>query len=186
MAVSAYPKSVSKKPTAYLPVSNNALGSPDCRTMLSSVPRRCLVGGSQRIHAVRESGKSPSPKELGAYPTGTSTCVTKTSLRNRRFNSDGSAVSKNRVSASTRFVRASSIDEPWLAISSSGHSATNPSSSRSMIAVKRCDCTMVQVYTRSLGCVVASQTVEVRQGKCSASSGMRKTGSPRATLHYKK
>ena len=65
-----------------------------------------------------------------------------------------SAVSKNRVSASIRLVRASSIDEPWLAISSSGHSATNPSSSRSMIAVTRCDCTMLRVYNTSLGPVV--------------------------------
>src|SRR5271165_5926869 len=37
-----------------------------------------------------------------------------------------------------RLVRASSIDAPSLAMSNSGHSATKPSSSRSIIAVKRC------------------------------------------------
>ncbi len=80
--------------------------------------------------------QSPSPKELGAYPTGTSTSVTNISLRKHRLISEGAAVSKNSVSASMRFARASSIDPPSLAMSNSGHNATKPSSSP--IAVKRC------------------------------------------------
>src|ERR1035438_7900739 len=42
-----------------------------------------------------------------------------------------------------RLVRASSMDAPWLATSNSGHSATKTSSSRSIIAVKRCTGPMV-------------------------------------------
>ena len=48
------------------------------------------------------------------------------------------AVSKNRVIASVRSLRASSIEAPSLVMSRSGHNATKLSSSRSMIAVKRC------------------------------------------------
>jgi hypothetical protein len=66
--------------------------------------------------------------------------------------SEGEAVSKNSVSASIKLVRASSIDVPSLAISSSGHRATNPSSSRSMIAVTRYAAFMIRVYTGSIGC----------------------------------
>jgi hypothetical protein len=73
-----------------------------------------------------------------------------TSRLDRRASSDGSAVSKNNVSASTMFARASSIDEPWLAMSNSGQSATKPSSSRLMIAVTRSACFMVRVYNRSV------------------------------------
>jgi len=109
----------------------------------------CRVDGSRRIHSPRARGKLLPPKELEAYPTGTSTCVTNTSLRNRGRTSDRSAVSKKRERASTRFALASSIEDPWLAMSSSGHSDTNPSSSRSMIAVKRGDCVMIRVYNRS-------------------------------------
>lgn len=78
-------------------------------------------------------------RSVQSYPTGTSTCVTKTSWCNLRETFSSSAISKNSVSASTRFARASSTDHPWLAMSNSGHSATNPSSSRSMIAVSRGD-----------------------------------------------
>ena len=65
--------------------------------------------------------------------------------------SDGDAVSKNSVNASIRFARDSSIDSPSLAISSSGHNATYPSSSRSIIAVNRCGEFMVRIYTDRLG-----------------------------------
>ena len=44
---------------------------------------------------------------------------------------------KKGVNASTRLARASTMEDPRLAMSSSGHSETKPSSSRSMIAVKR-------------------------------------------------
>ena len=47
----------------------------------------------------------------------------------------GSALSRNRATASFRLSRALSIEVPWLATSSSGHSATYRSPSRSMIAV---------------------------------------------------
>lgn len=93
-----------------------------------------------------ESGTPQRRTGHAVYPTGTSTCVTKISLWNRRLTSDGSAVSKNRVSASTRFSRASSTDDPWLAMSSPGHNETNPSSSRPMMAVKRSGCGMIRVY----------------------------------------
>lgn len=51
--------------------------------------------------------------------------------------------------ASIKLTRASSIETPWLATSSSGHNATKPSSSRSIIAVKRCAAFMIRVYTSS-------------------------------------
>src|ERR1035437_6795575 len=50
-----------------------------------------------------------------------------------------------------RLVRASSIDAPTLAMSSSGHNATKLSSSRSIIAVKRCVGFMIRVYISSTG-----------------------------------
>jgi len=89
------------------------------------------------------------PERTRSYPTETSTCVTKISLRERRATSDGSAASKNRESASAKFALASSIEEPWLAMSSSGQSDTNPSSFRSIMAVKRRGCVMIRVYTNS-------------------------------------
>src|SRR3954471_5191580 len=39
------------------------------------------------------------------------------------------------------------MDAPWLATSSSGHKDTNPSSSRSMMAVRRSVRCMLRVYT---------------------------------------
>ncbi len=54
----------------------------------------------------------------------------------RRSISSAGAVSKNRVSASFRFARASATVSPWLATSTSGHRATYPSASRSTIAVR--------------------------------------------------
>src|SRR5215472_10689716 len=70
-----------------------------------------------------------------------------TSWLNRCSTSEGCAVSKNSVSASTRFARASSIEFPSLATSNSGQSATKPSSSRSMMAVRRLPVGMLPVYS---------------------------------------
>lgn len=75
--------------------------------------------------------------------------LTNSSLRKRRSTSEGSAVSKNKVSASIRLARASSIDVPRLAMSRAGQSATKPSSSRSMIAVSRRGCFMIQVLDKN-------------------------------------
>lgn len=52
--------------------------------------------------------------------------------------SSGEAVSKNSSSASLRLSRACSMVLPWLAISSSGHRATYPSPSFSIIAASLC------------------------------------------------
>ncbi len=116
----------------------------------------CLVVGLQRIRYVRESDRPRSLKGRAAYPTRTSTWVTKTSLRKRRATSDGSAASKNRESASTKFALASSIEEPWLAISNSGQRDTKPSSSRSMMAVRRRGWVMIRVYNSELSRAVIS------------------------------
>ena len=93
---------------------------------------RSLNGGCDGCPSValRESLAAPKcgrllrPRGREAYPTGTSTCVISTSLWVRRETSIGSATSKNSVKAPMRFARASSIEDPWLAISSSGQSAT--------------------------------------------------------------
>jgi hypothetical protein len=153
----------------YFPASNNDLGSCDWRMTVDLRPPRDRIveGNGNRYRRVFdpplhdpmpppltdrgksmvfEPDRSPNRKELEAYPTGTSTCVMKTSLWNRRVISVWSAVSKNRVRASARLARASSIDEPSLATSNSGHSATNASPSRSIIAVKRCWLCMIRVY----------------------------------------
>jgi hypothetical protein len=58
---------------------------------------------------------------------------------------DGEAVSKNSVTASIRLARVASMEAPSLVISRSGHNATKPSSSRSMIAVNRRADFMVRV-----------------------------------------
>jgi hypothetical protein len=65
----------------------------------------------QRTRAVPKAGPRPLTGR-GAYATGTSTCVTNTSLWRRREISASSATSKKRVNASTRLVRASSTDKP--------------------------------------------------------------------------
>ena len=70
-----------------------------------------------------------------AYPTATSRCVIKTTLWRRRWISEASAVSKNSSSASARLRRASSTVLPWPAMSNSGQRATQPSPSRSMMAI---------------------------------------------------
>src|SRR5437016_800191 len=62
--------------------------------------------------------------------------ATRTSLCNRCFTSFGSAHSRKSSTASRRFASAFSTVRPWLATSSSGHSATYISSSRSRMAVK--------------------------------------------------
>lgn len=63
------------------------------------------------------------------------------------------------------------IDAPWLAISSSGHNDTNPSSSRSIMAVRRCVRCMIRVYTLPPGRVVAvSDFGRVYLGSCSTLS----------------
>jgi L,D-peptidoglycan transpeptidase YkuD (ErfK/YbiS/YcfS/YnhG family) len=70
------------------------------------------------------------------------------------------AVSKNSVSASIKFARASSIVEPWLAMSNSGHRDTYPSSSRSMMAVSRFICSMTSSVVQELDrrtCLVHSE-----------------------------
>ena len=63
------------------------------------------------------------------------TLVTYISSLSLSLTSLAEAVSKNSSRASLRLSRASSKDSPWLAMSSSGHRATYPSPSRSMIAV---------------------------------------------------
>ena len=95
---------------------------PCCRTAMNPCCSRIL--------------QTSMPERTRTDPTGTSTCVTKTSLRNLRTTSDCDAVAKNSVSASTRLARASSMVAPWLAMSNSGHRETKPSSSRSMMAVR--------------------------------------------------
>ena len=91
----------------------------------------------RQINFVPEPERPLRLREHVAYPIGTSTWATKKSSRIRREISDGSAASKNRDSASIKLAQASSIDTGWLAMSSLGHGATNPSSSRSIIAVIR-------------------------------------------------
>ncbi len=77
------------------------------------------------------------PRAFSAWPTATSTSVTQNSLFERRLIYCGDADSRKRVSASSRFARASATVSPWLATSTSGQSATWPVPSRSTIAVNR-------------------------------------------------
>src|SRR5579862_3996000 len=99
----------------------------------------------------------------------------------RRDTSLSPATSKNSVNASTRLARASSIDWPWLATSSSGQVATKPSSSLSMIAVNRNRC-IVPIYRMAdrLGTVKRTRFV-LRQlrdfrGNSFAGDGLRLDG----------
>jgi hypothetical protein len=89
-------------------------------------------------------------------------------------------VSKNSVSASMRLARASSMDASWLAMSNSGHNATKTSSSRSIIAVKRCAGIMIRVYPvpyeRVVGMPKADRLGPIpRDGDCRQK---RRAGSP--------
>ena len=117
----------------------------NCFCMIRWLPR-CRTATNP---FVRVSGTLPSPKEPGVYPNRYLDLSYEDVVVSSPAISDRDAVSKNRVKASMRFARDSSIDSPSLAISSSGHNATYPPSSRSIIAVNRCDEFMFRVYPES-------------------------------------
>ena len=111
--------------------------------------------------------QTSEPERTRSLPNRHLRLSDKTSSWRRRATSKGEAVSKNNSSASIKLIRASSIEAPWLATSYSGHNATNPSSSRSIIAVKRCAAFTNRVYTSSGGRNVPYPRGYVEWARCS-------------------
>lgn len=141
-------------------LSNSDLTRPDCRMMLCRVPRLSSSWSGTGTVTVVSSVLSCMIEWLPRWRTATNPCCSRIrqtsepdrtrSLPNGHLNLRDEDLSvqpacyfrwgsglKKSVRASMRLARASSIVEPWLAMSSSGHNETKPSSSRSMIAVIR-------------------------------------------------
>src|ERR1022692_3178595 len=108
----------------------------------------CLAGGLRRIGFVPESDRPPIPKRTRSLPNRDLNLSHENLVAGAPgdFGRGGSFL-RTSVSASMKLVRASSMDAPWLAMSNSGHNATKTSSSRSIIAVKRCaDPSLLQLH----------------------------------------
>jgi hypothetical protein len=122
--------------------------------MVTPSIRFCMMRWLPLWRTAANPFRSRTPANLGPRKDAKPTLQGPASRRSHCGNA--AQLQMGRLSRRTKTVplsdsRASSIVEPWLATSSSGQRDTNPSSSRSIMAVRRREWFIISVYN-SIGC----------------------------------